>query len=162
MRSSLLFALLGAALLGACASGPERSPAVLREIDALGEGLARTLCPGPPTAVESVANRHVSGQTDRIETRECVAGRATLYRGATTSDPDGLALAVEVRERGAGLPAYVEIGHPLRSPRRVLGAPQARTTSSVTYALDEEGNGTLTIRHAEGRVASVQWTWLVD
>lgn len=154
--------LLAAALLGSCASAPDRSSGLLPEIDALGVRVARTVCPGAPTAVERVRNRHVPGQTDRLETRLCAAGRSTWYRGATTSDPDGLALAVEVRSPGAGLPPYLEIGAPIRAVRRALGVPQARTASSLTYALGMEGNGTVTIRRARGRVASVQWAWTID
>ena len=162
MRCSLLLAPIAAALLSACASPPDREMSVLRDIDALGERLARTVCAGSPTAVELVPNRHVEGQTDRLETRECAAGRSTLYRGATTSDPDGLAVTVEVRERGAGLPPYLEIAAPVRRLGVVLGAPQERSASSITYALGVEGNDTVTIRHVDGRVASVQWAWLVD
>lgn len=154
-----LMALVLGALVGCPASGPERADLTL---EALGERLARSICPGAPTKVEPVPNRHVPGQVDRLETRECATGSSTLYLGNTTSDPNGLALALEIRAQGMELPSHLEIGQSIGKTRRVLGPPQEQTSGSVTYGLGLEGINTITIRHAAGKVSSVQWAWVVD
>ena len=158
-RRAASLALVLGVLVGCSTSGPWPTDLTL---EALGARLARSVCPGEPTRVEPVPNRHIPGQIDRLETRQCAAGSSTFYVGKTTSDPAGLALAVEVRAAGAGLPPHLEIGQPIGKALQVLGAPQDQTSESVTYGLGVEGTSTVTIRQAAGKVASVQWAWDVD
>lgn len=145
-------ALVLAALAG-CSTVHERSTLSLHE---LGDHLARSVCPGPPAKVEPVPNQHVPGQTDRLETRQCAGASSTLYVGSAASDPEGLAVAVEIRAAGLGLPAYLEIGQPIEKAARALGPPQSQTPGSVTYGLGLEGSDTLTVHHLSGRISSVQ------
>lgn len=153
------FAILLVGTLAACSTLVE-SPSV--SLGELGDRLARTLCPGPPTQVESVPNRHIPGQTDRLETRRCAAGNSTLYIGHTTSNPNGLAVAVEIVKTGAGLPSHLEIGQPMERALQILGAPQEQTPGSATYGLSLESVDTITLRQSAGRITSVQWAWMVD
>lgn len=162
MTSHIAVAGFAALLLGtlaACSTDVESPPGKLGE---LGERLVRTLCPGPPTEVEPVPNRHTAGQVDRLETRRCAAGSATLYIGQTTSNRKGLAVMVEVVTAGTGLPPYLEIGQPVQQALQRLGAPQQQTAGSATYDSSLEGNDAMTLRHSAGRITSVQWEWVVD
>lgn len=156
-RLALVTLVLGTS--AACLTSRERSSLSLEE---LGEHLARTVCLGPPTKVEPVPNQHVPGQTDHLETRQCFAGSSTFYVGETTSNPNGLAVAAEIRAPRSGLPQYMEIGQPVEKAVQVLGAPKDQTTTSITYGLGLEGVDTFTIHHSAGRISSVQWAWLVD
>lgn len=159
MCSRIATAVLLCVVLAGCATN---SKVALEPLDQLGDQLARTLCATSAPNIEPVPNRHVDGQIDRLETRRCSAGRSTLYRGATTSDPDGLPVAVEVVARGIGLPSYLEIGEPIGGALTALGVPHENGPSSVTYSLSMEGTGTATIQHAGGRIASVRWVWDLD
>ncbi|GAA4861112.1 hypothetical protein GCM10023332_11430 [Luteimonas vadosa] len=134
----------------------------LESLDELGDRLARTICSRAPVKVESVPNPHVEGQIDRLETRQCASGSSTLYIGETTSDPNGLAVAVNILAEGSGLPPLLEIGHPIEHVMQSHGPPQEQAPGSVTYGLGIEGIDTITIRHEAGRITSIQWAWLVD
>jgi len=158
MCSRVAVAVLVSGALAACTPSRESPPESLYE---LGDRLARTICAGAPAEIEPVPNVHVDGQTDRLETRRCPAGSSTLYIGRSTSDPAGLAVAVEIRAPGAGLPPQLEIDQPIERAVRWLGVPQEQADGSATYGLGE-GIDTVTIRHMSGRITSVQWTWLVD
>jgi len=153
------FATLLLGTLAACSTVRE-SPT--SSLGGLGERLARTICSGSPAKVESVRNWHIPGQTDRLETRQCAAGTSTLYRGQTTSNPDGLAIAVEIVTSGAGLPPYLEIGQPIQRALQRLGVPQEQTPGSATYGLSLESADTITLHQSAGRITSVQWAWMVD
>lgn len=159
MPSRIALATLVLGTLAACS--PLREPAT-GSLGELGRSLARSLCPGTPARVESVRNLHVPGQIDRLETRRCEAGASTLYVGETTSDPEGLALAVEVMAPASGLPPHLEIGQPIQRALQVLGPPREQNTDSATYGLSIEGNDLITLRHSAGRIVSVQWAWVVD
>lgn len=162
MSSRIALGSFGTLLLGALAACSTVRESPSSSLAELGVRLAGTLCPGPPTQVESVQNLHISGQTDRLETRQCAAGTSTLYVGQTTSKPDGLAVAVEIVTSGKGLPSYLEIGQPIQRAVQALGAPQEQTPGSVTYGLSLEGTATMTLRQSGGRITSVQWAWMVD
>lgn len=162
MTSRIAVAGVATLLLGtlaACSTAVESRSDALGK---LGERLVRTLCPGPPSEVQPVRNRHLDGQMDRLETRQCSAGSSTLYIGQTTSKPHGLAVMVEVVTAGTGLPPYLEIGQPVQRALQTLGAPQHQAAGSATYDLSLEGNDAITVRHSAGRITSVQWEWVVD
>ncbi|TCZ80370.1 hypothetical protein [Lysobacter sp. N42] len=129
---------------------------------ATGDRLARTLCASAAPQIEHVPNKHVDGQMDQVETRRCEAGTSTIYRGATTSDPNGLPIFVQVNVQGAGLPPYLEIGQPVERVTQFLGKPQETGPGTITYGLSMEGIDTATILHAGGQVTSVRWEWVVD
>lgn len=154
-----LLALAACSTGGSTYSDPSRIDPALHE---LGERLAHSLCAGLPAEVEPVPNRHVPGQVDRLETRDCTAGSSTLYVGQTTSDPRGIAVTVEVRAAGAGLPSHLEIGQPVEKAVRVLGPPRSRTSGTVTYGLGPRERDSVTIHYSAGSIASVQWEWMVD
>lgn len=157
MRFAILF--LGAAALLSCASVPRPEGLGLHE---LGEALARSICPGPPTRITHVANAHYPGQVDRIETRTCPRGASGIYVGELASDPTGLLMSVEVIAPSAGLPRHLEIGQPVGGAVRALGPPQSRTGDTITYPLDPESDSTMSIRHRDGRVSAVLWSWAID
>ena len=149
-------------IAGAVAAGhglPQEPPEPLEH---LGNRLARTTCADAAVEIETVANRHIEGQKDQLETRRCTEGLSTTYVGQTTSDPDGLPLTVEIVAPGAGLPPYLEIGEPVQRATHMLGAPAEQARGSLTYGLGIEGINTVVIRHSEGRITSVQWCWVVD
>lgn len=79
MSSRIALGSFGTLLLGALAACSTVRESPSSSLAELGVRLAGTLCPGPPTQVESVQNLHNSGQTDRLETRQCAAGTSTLY-----------------------------------------------------------------------------------
>lgn len=128
----------------------------------LGDQLARTICSGTPPSTEEVANPHVSGQTDRIDTRECATGSSTLYHGATTSNPEGFAIALSIRQADAGLPKVIDVGRPIEPAITALGVPTESSADRVIYGLGEERIDTLTLHHAAGRIVSVSWSWQID
>lgn len=153
--------LVGVCVLSGCAHEREGAAAA-PDLAALGERIARTICPGPATRVEPVPNRHTPGQLDRLETRDCATGSATLYLGGTTSNPAGLAVAASVKVPLVDLPTPVQIGQPIRGAIRVLGRPRSADAGAVTYSLDMESQDTFTLYVANGRITSVQWAWWVD
>jgi len=112
--------------------------------------------------VESARNRHIPGQIDRLETRQCAAGTSTFYMGQTTSNPNGLAIAVQIVTSGKGLPPHLEIGQPFQRALHIPGAPQEQSPGSATNGLSLEGNDSITLRQSAGRITSVQWAWMVD
>ena len=117
-RSRVAIVSFVTALLAACASTPALDATHLQE---LGQHLTRSVCPGPPANVVSVPNRHVTGYIDRIEVRTCSKGSSELYVGERASNPQGLAMSVEITAPDAGLPQWLEIGRPLTRALRVLG-----------------------------------------
>jgi hypothetical protein len=159
MCSRVAIVLLAAATLAGCATAPRPGAHGLYE---LGEALARLICPGPPTRIDRVANTHVPGYIDRIETRECPQGISAIYIGEPASDPTGLVMSVEVIAPSAGLPRHLEIGQHVRSAIRALGSPQSRTQDTITYPLDPESDSSMTISHQDGRIISVRWSWAID
>jgi hypothetical protein len=152
-------ALLVAAALASCASAPRPQAHGLFE---LGEALARSICPGPPTRITDVANTHYPEYVDRIETRACPQGTSQIYIGELASDPTGLMMSVEVIAPSAGLPRHLEIGQPVASAVRALGSPMSRIQNAVTYPLSPESDSTMTISHEGGRITSVLWGWAID
>ena len=159
MHKLVATAVLLSAVLGGCATAPVSAPETLGEI---GNRVARKLCSVSVVTVKPVPNQHIDGQMDRLETRQCPIGSSTFYRGATTSDPDGLPLTVELVAKGVGLPPHLEIGEPIGPAMRALGTPQEQDLGSFTYGLSVEGSDTATIHHAAGRITSVRWVWVVD
>lgn len=159
MCSRLAIVLLAVSAFVGCASS--RAPQA-SDLYALGESLARSICPGPPTQVAHVANTHEPEYIDRIETRVCQQGASSFYVGELASDPGGLAMSVEVKASSAGLPGYLEIGAPINGARRVLGAPESSTVDTATYLVSVESEDTLSIRHTDGKIVAVRWSWVVD
>lgn len=157
-RFAILF--LGAAALASCASSAPKPEAL--GLYEFGEALARSICPGPPTRITHLANTHYPGQIDRIETRACPQGTSGIYIGELASDPTGLPMSVEVIAPAAGLPRHLEIGRPVGGAVRALGPPQSRTADTITYPLDPESDSTMSIRHQDGRISSVLWSWAID
>lgn len=151
-------ALSGVVLL-ACSTPREHGVASLAD---LGERLAHTICPGPPTEVEPVRNQHEPSQMDRLETRRCSAGTSTIYTGRTTSRTDGLPVFLEVRAAAIGLPVHLQIGQPFERAARYLGEPLEERDGSAIYALSWDSDSTVTVHHAAGKVMSLQWSWVED
>jgi hypothetical protein len=159
MNSRLAAMFLGAAALVGCASAPR--PEAL-DLHGLGEALARSICPGQPTRITHVANAHYPGQSDRIETRACPRGTSEIYIGELASNPAGLPMSVEVIAPSAVLPRHLEIGQPVAGAARVMGPPKARAEDTITYPMDSESDSTVSIRHQDGRISSVLWSWAID
>lgn len=146
-------------MLSACAAVQDKSPDSLYK---LGDRLARTVCAESAPSIQPVKNLHVEGQIDQLETRRCTSGSSTLYKGKTTSNPEGLPVAVEILAPQSGLPAHLEIGQPVDQAVKVLGAPQEQTQKSLTYGLGMQGRAMLTLNHQSGLINSVRWTWAMD
>lgn len=157
-RFAILF--LAAAALAGCALSAPKSEAL--GLHGLGEALARSICPGPPTRITHVANAHYPDQIDRIETRACPRGTSEIYVGELASDPAGLPMSVEVIAPSAKVPRHLEIGRPVGGAVRALGPPQSRAEDTITYPMDPESGSTLSIRHRDGRISSVVWSWAID
>lgn len=145
--------------LSACAAVGKQKP---ESLYALGDRLARTVCAEASPEIQPVANLHVPGQTDQLETRRCSEGSSTLYKGKTTSNPAGLAVAVEVLAPRSGLPAHLEIGQPIKRAIELQGQPQEQAEGAVTYGLGIGGTGTVTIAHESDRITAVRWALFVD
>jgi hypothetical protein len=159
MNRRFAILLLGVAALASCASVPELRDRGLHE---LGEALARSICPGPPTRVTHVANTHDPEYIDRIETRVCPQGTSEIYIGELASDPTGLMMSVEVVAPSAGLPRHLEIGRPVGGSVRTLGPPKSWTEDTITYPLSPDSDSAMTISHEDGRITSVRWSWAID
>lgn len=159
MSSRITILLIYIARLSGCASTPKLDSEMLYE---LGERLARSVCPGPPTQSTAIANRHVTGKIDQIETRICSSGVSEIYVGETASDPNGLALSVEIIAPGVGLPPSLEIGRPLGTAIRLLGPPELLESESATYSLSTESDSSLTIKANADKIISVLWLFYVE
>ena len=159
MWSCVAIVSFGAALLAGCATTPATDAT---QLYGLGQHLTRSVCPGPPTSVVSLPNKHVAGYIDRIEARICSKGSSELYLGELASKPQGLAMSVEITAPNAGLPHWLEIGQPLSRAVRVLGVPQERDAESITYPITWDSDDSLIISAKKGRIASVRWSWAVD
>lgn len=146
-------------MLSACAAVQDKSPDSLYK---LGDRLARTVCAESAPAIQPVKNLHVEGQIDQLETRRCTSGSSTLYKGKTTSNPEGLPVAVEILAPQSGLPAHLEIGQPVDQAVKLLGAPQEQTQKSLTYDLGMQGRAMLTLNHQSGLINSVRWAWAME
>jgi len=127
----------------------------------MGERLARTHCSNATPSVRNVPNSHIEGQLDRIEIRRCESGSAALYKGPTTSNPDGLALQVEITQPRAGLPSDLDVGSPVDRALERLGPALEQGAGFHRYALGEDGDR-FTLHHAGGRITSVEWEWSID
>ena len=159
MRSDIAILITGLVAPGGCSAAPQHAS---RSLDDLGRELARTICLGPPKAVQRVKNPHMPRQLDRLETRECAAGSSTLYVASEAAEPKVLAVAVEVRAKSAGLPPHLQIGEPIADALRALGEPQSRSPESAVYSLAFDSTDTVTLRATDGRISSLQWAWVLD
>ena len=159
MRRNIALVVLGVGALVGCSTAPS---APTTQLDALGRQLARTLCPASSSTFAPVANLHVPGQVDQIETRKCSNGTASRYIGQSTSERSGLALRVEVVASGTGLPTYLEIGQPVARALAMLGPPEFRSHGVLNYYLDDDGPGSITINIRNDRITSVDWVWDID
>lgn len=159
MRSHIVVLVIG---IGAFVGCTTTTPISVAQLDALGEHLARTLCSKSLTRFVPIPNRHVSGQVDQIETRECSNGTASLHTGKTTADPNGLALSVEVNAPGAGLPSALEIGQPIARALATLGPPASRSHGVLDYYLSADGPSSVSISTIDDRISSVHWVWDID
>ncbi|MBA2679315.1 MAG: hypothetical protein H0U76_13075 [Ktedonobacteraceae bacterium] len=158
--SSLRFATLICLLvLGGCASAPSTVP---YDIDGLGESLVRTICGDTaPTHVQSVPNPHVDGVTDTIEQRSCPIGTSTLYKSTQASNPNGLAMRLEIRQSGSGVPNFLDIGASVSDAVKRLGSPASQTGNSTTYVFGDLED-TFIIEAQGGVIRSLSWSWTVD
>ena len=159
MWSRVAIVSFGAALFAGCATTPAADATRLYE---LGQQLTHSVCPGPPARVVSVPNKHVPGYIDRIEVRTCSNGSSELYVGELTTNPQGLAMSVEIVAPNAGLPHWLEIGQPLSRVLRMLGEPQERDAKSIKYLITSDSDDSIVIFAETGKIASVRWSWAVD
>jgi hypothetical protein len=159
MRIVLVIYFIAACALVGCRQAPQTHQF---DLSAVGERIAQVICPGPPTGVEPVENQHISGQVDRLETRECSDGSSTIYVGRTTSDPSGLEVAASVRTHRSELPSHLQIGQSAKRAIAILGQPASVSRDSATYELGEEGLDTATIHFTDDRITSIEWSWSLE
>ena len=154
------FAVLTCAVTFAgCASVPS-VPAY--DIDYLGRSFVRTICGnGPPADVETIPNKHVDAVMDTIERRTCFRGSSTLYVSTQASDPSGLAMSVEIRQPGSGVPKFLEVGKSVSDATHRLGQPTSQNGDSITYEFGDFLD-TFTITAPDGIIHSLAWSWSID
>jgi hypothetical protein len=156
LRLAMLTCLL---VLSGCVSAPSTVPF---DIDGLGESLVRNICGNvAPTHIESVPNPHVEGVTDSIEQRSCPIGASTLYKSTQASDPNGLAMNLEVRQSVSGVPKFLDIGASVSDAVKRLGSPTSQTGNSTKYVFGDFED-TFVIEARGGVIRSLAWSWSVD
>ena len=159
MRRYFAIVILASAAASGCKSLTPRDPNSLYE---LGERLSRSVCSTSEVQLTAVENRHEAGRIDHIELRSCPEGSSEIYVGASSSNPQGLAMSVEIKAPRAGLPKYLEIGVPVKSAAEALGPPETQSSDALSYSVSEESPSDLTISVKSGRITSVKWSFYID
>jgi hypothetical protein len=132
------------------------------DIDALGESLVRIICRElPPFLTENVANLHVEGANDIVEHRSCLIGASTLYKSTNASNPEGLAMRLQIVQPGSGVPRFLEIGTPVAEAVEKIGSPTLQTKNKITYEFGTFEN-TFVIETRNGVIRSLVWSWFID
>ena len=159
MRRCLAIVILVSATASGCKSLTPRDPNSLYE---LGEHLSRSVCSTSEVQLSTVENKHDAGQIDHIELRSCPEGSSEIYVGASSSNPQGLAMSVEIKAPRAGLPQYLEIGAPVSGAEEALGPPESQSSDALSYSVSQESPSDLTISVKSGRITSVKWCFYID
>lgn len=152
----LFIANIVAALLAA-APGADTLPWVRPEPVELGRKVAHTICgSAPPTRIEHAKNLHDPKLINRLETRECDAGRSQILFSPTATNPDGLPLSLKVKSASYPLPAALRVGNPSTKLSELLGAPTENSEGRLTFVLTESSD-TIIVETKDGVITSVEW-----